>query len=105
MLRAAPVEEEPLRNYKGRTCLLISSNYIVSGSVGPSPSAMRPFHMAFDTGSGYNFIRLRDVPQVWKNYRIPDASVPALGDAYGNRLRLLDQVVLRVRFGSTMYRL
>ena len=60
--------------------------------------------MAFDTGSVYNFIRLRELPQDWENYRIPDASVPALGDANGNRLRFLDQVVQSVRFGSTMYR-
>ena len=60
--------------------------------------AMRPFHIAFDTGSGYNVIRLRDLPQGWENYRIPDASVPALGDANGNRLCLLGQFVLRVRF-------
>ena len=102
--RTAPLEEEPLCNDEGRTCLLTSSHYIVSRSVGPSPSAMRPFHMAFDTGSGYNVVRLRDLPQGWENYRIPDASVPALGDANGKRLRLLGQVVLRVRFGSAMYR-
>ena len=102
--RTAPLEEEPLRNDEGRTCLLTSSHCIVRGSVGPSPSAMRPFHMSFDTGSGYNLIRLRDLPQRWEDYRIPDASVPALGDVNGNRLRLLGQVVLRVRFGSTMYR-
>ena len=102
--RTASLEEEPLRNEEGRMCLLTSSHYILSGSVGPSPSAMRPFHMALDTGSGYNVIRLRDLPQLWENYRIPDASVPALGDANGNRLRLLGQVVLRVRFGSAMYR-
>ena len=102
--RTAPLEEEPLRNDEGLTCLLTSSYYIVSGSVGPSPGAMRPFHMAFDIGSGYIVIRLRDLPQVWKNCRIPDASVPALGDANGNRLRLLGQVVLHVRFGSAMYR-
>ena len=65
---------------------------------------MRPFHMEFDTSSGYNVIRLRDLPQSWDDYRIPDASVPALGDANGNRLRLLRQVVIRVPFGSAMYR-
>ena len=63
--RTAPLEEEPLRNDESRTCMLTSSHYIVSGSVGPSPSTMRPFHMAFDTGSGYNVIRLRDLPQGW----------------------------------------
>ena len=65
---------------------------------------MRPFHMSFDTGSGCNVIGLRDLPQGCENYRIPDASVPALVDANGNRLRLLSQVVLRVRFGSAMYK-
>ena len=40
--RAEPLEEEQLRNDKGRTCLLTPSHYIVSGSVGPSSSAMRP---------------------------------------------------------------
>ena len=60
--------------------------------------------MAFDTGSGYNVIRLRDLPQGWENYPIHDASVPALGDANGNRLRLLGQVVLCLRFGYAMYR-
>ena len=102
--RTAPLEEEPLRNDEGRTCLLTLSHYIVRGSVGPSPSAMRLFHMAFDIGSGYNVIRLRDLPQGWENYRIPDASMPALGDANGSRLRLRGQVVMRVRFGSAMYR-
>ena len=48
----APIVEKPLRNDDGRACLLTSSHYIVSGLVGPHPSAMRPFHMAFDTGSG-----------------------------------------------------
>ena len=99
----APPEEEPLRNDEGRTCLLTTSHYIVSGSVGPSPIAMRPFHMAFDTGLGYNIIQLHDLPQSRENYRITDTSVPALGYANGNRLRLLGQVVLRVRFGSAMY--
>ena len=59
---------------------------------------MRPFHMALDTGSGYNVIRLRDLPQGWENYRIPDAFMSELGDANGNRLRLLGQIVLCVRF-------
>ena len=65
---------------------------------------MRPPHMPFDTGSGYNVIRLLDLPPGWENYCIPDASVPALGDANGNRLHLLDKVVLRVRFVSARYR-
>ena len=101
--RTSLLEEEPLRNDEGRTYLLTSFHYIVSRSVGPSPSAIWPFHMALDTGSGHNVIRLRDLPQGWENYRIPDASVPATCDANGNRLRLLVQVVLRVRFGSAMY--
>ena len=104
MPQTASLEEEPLRNDEGRTCLLTLSHYIVSGSVGPSPSAMRPFHIASDTGLVYYVIRHRDLPQGWENYRIPDASVPALGDANGNRLRLFSQVVLRVRFGSARYR-
>ena len=58
----APLVEEWLRNDDGRACLLTSSHDIVSGSVGPHPSAMRPFHMALDTGSKYNVIRLRDLP-------------------------------------------
>ena len=103
--RVAPLVEEPLRNDDGRACLLTSSHYIVCGSVGPHPSAMRPFHMAFDTGSGYNVIRLRDLPTGWERYRVPNATMPALGDANGNRLRLLGKVVLRVRFGSAMYRI
>ena len=102
--RMAPLVEEPLRNDDGCACLLTWSHYIVSGSVGPHPSAMRPFHMAFDTGSVYNVIRLRDLPRGWEQYRIPDAPVPPLGDANGNRLRLLGKVSLRVRFGPSMYR-
>ena len=38
--RTAPLEKEPLRNDEGHTCLVTSSHYIVSGSVGTSPSAM-----------------------------------------------------------------
>ena len=102
--RMAPLVEELLRNDDSRACLLTSSHYIVSGSVGPHPSAMRPFHMAFDTGSGYDVIRLRDLPHGWEQYRIPDAPMPPLGDANGNRLRLLGKVALRVRFGPSMYR-
>ena len=94
--RMAPLVEEPLRSEDGRACLLTSSQYIVSGSVGPHPSAMRPLHMAFDTGSGYNVIRLRDLPHGLEQYRIPDAPMPPLGDANGNRLRLLGKVALRV---------
>ena len=71
----------------------------------PHQSAMRPFHMAFDTASGYNVIRLRDLPHRWEQYRIPDAPMPPLGDANGNRLRLLGKVALRVRFGPPMYRI
>ena len=102
--RTRTLEKEQLRNDEGRTCLLTSSHCIVSRSVGPSPSAMRSFHMAFDTGSGYNVIQLRDLPQSWEKYRIPDASVAVLGEVNGNRLRLLGQAVFRVLFGSAMYR-
>ena len=102
--RMAPLVEEPLRNDDGRACLLTSSHYIVSGSVGPHPSAMRPFHRAFDTGSKYNVIRLRDLPYGWEQYRIPDALMPPLGDANGNRLSLLGKVAFGVRFGPSMYR-
>ena len=66
---------------------------------------MQPFHMAFDTGSGYNVIRLRDLPIGWERYIVPIARMPALGDENGNRLPLLGKVVLRVRFGSAMYRI
>ena len=88
--------EEPLRNEDGRACLLTLLHYILSNSVGPHPSAMRPFHMAFDTGSGYNFISLRDFSHGWDQYLIPDTPMSPLGDANGNRLRLLGKVALRV---------
>ena len=55
-------------------------------------------HMAVYTGSGYNVIRLRDLSHGWEQYWIPDAPMPPLGDANGNRLRLLGKVALRVRF-------
>jgi len=65
----APLQNEPLV-LDGVVCLLVSKNYIVTGSVGLDARAMRPLLIRMDTCSGYNLIR-------------PEVSPPRLGEIRG----------------------
>ena len=96
----APFNQESIQDEQGSVCLLSSTHYIVSGTIGLHPRLM---HMAFDTGCVPNVIRRSALPQGWENSLLKDQDFPALGDANGNPLKLMGKIVLRVRLGSATY--
>ena len=85
-------------------CLLTAAHYVISCSIVLEGRIMRPFNAVFDAGSGMNIVRqdaLTDGCQTWLT---KDTVLPTLGDANGRTLRLLGEIVLRIRFGNTAYR-
>ena len=65
---------------------------------------MRPFNAVFDTGSGMNIVRQDALTDGWQTWLTKDTVLPTLGDANGRPFRLLGEIVLRIRFGNTTYR-
>ena len=65
---------------------------------------MRPFNAVFDTGSGMNIVRQDTLTNGWQTWLTKDTVIPTLGDADGRPLSLLGEIVLRIRFGNTTYR-
>ena len=51
-----------------------------------------------------NIVRRDALTDGWETFLTKDAVLPTLGDASGRPLRLLGEVVLRIRFGNTTYR-
>ena len=51
-----------------------------------------------------NIIRQNTLTDGWQTCLMKDTILPALGDANGKPLRLLGEIVLRIRFGNTTYR-
>ena len=45
----ATFDQDPVQYEQGSVCLLSSTHYIVSGTIGLHPRIMQPHHMAFDT--------------------------------------------------------
>ena len=77
----APFNQEAIQDEQGIVCLLSSTHYIVSGTIGLHPRLMQLHHMAFDTGCGPNVIRRSALPQGWEDSLLQDQDLPALGDA------------------------
>ena len=100
----APFNQEAIQGEQVSVCLLSSTQYIVSGTIGSHTKLMQPHHMAFDTGCGPNVIRRSALPQGWEDSLLQDQDLPAFGDANGNPLKLMGKIVLRVRLGSATYR-
>ena len=65
---------------------------------------MRPFNAVFDTGSRINIVRQDALTDGWKTWLTKDTVLPTLGDGNGRPLRLLGEIVLRIRLGNTTYR-
>ena len=84
-------------------CVLTATHYVVSCSVGPDPRNLRPFPSVFDTGSGPNLIRESALFDSWERYLVKNETVPRLGDASGRPLRLCGAVLIRARFGNSLY--
>ena len=65
---------------------------------------MRPFNAVFDTGSRMNIVRQDALSDGWQTWLTKDTVLPTLRDANGRPLRLLGEILLRIRFGNTKYR-
>ena len=65
---------------------------------------MLPFNAVFDTGSAMNIVERDALTDGWETLLTKDAVLPTLGDANGRPLRLLGEIVLRMRFGNNTYR-
>jgi len=86
-------------------CLLLHDNhYVISGSLGVTAKHQVPKEFLLDTGSAYNVIRASALPQGWEAYVTCSGALPELGDAGGHRIKLTHEVILRVRFGNSLYR-
>ena len=91
------------RRFDDLVCVLTANHYVVSCSVGPDPRNQRPFYAVFDTGSGPNLIRKSALFDGWERYLVRNEIVPRLGDANGRPLRLLGVVLIRARFGNSLF--
>ena len=65
---------------------------------------IRPFNAVFDTGFGINIVRQDALTDGWQTWLTKDTVLPTLGEANGRPLRLLGEIVLRIRFWNTKYR-
>ena len=86
-------------------CVLTTTQYVVSCSVGPDPRNLRPFSAGFDTGSGPNLIRKSALFDGRERYLVRNETVPRLGDANGRPLRLLGVALIRASFGNSLFHL
>ena len=65
---------------------------------------MLPFNALFDTGSEMNIVKRDALTDGWQTWLTKDTVLPTLGEDNGRPLRLLREIVLRIRFGNTTYR-
>ena len=101
--QSAPYHYVP--TYRDSTlCLLTAAHYVVSCSIGLDGRTMLPFNAVLDTGSGMNIVRRDTVTDGWETLLTKEAVLPTLGDANRRPLRFLGEIVLRLRFGNTTYR-
>lgn len=84
--------------------VLSELHYVVSGSVGVSPRSMNPTPVVIETGSGYNVIRKSSLPHGWQRFITSRNNLPNLADASGIDLRVMHEVLLRLRCGNALYR-
>jgi len=88
-----------------KKCLLLAEeHYVVSGTIGVTAKYQIPKQFVLDTGAGYNVIRRNALPPGWEQYVTTSKGLPSLGDAGGHTLNIQHEVVLRVRFGNSLYR-
>ena len=88
-----------------KKCLLLAEeHYVVSGTIGVMARYQLPKQFVLDTSAGYNNIRRNALPPGWEQYVTTSKDLPILGDAGGHALNIQHEVVLRVRFGNSMYR-
>ena len=85
-------------------CLMETSHYSVSGSIGSHTSNMRPLLITADTGAGCNLIRKDHPPEDWQRFPVYDPKLPEIGDANGNLIHIEAVVQLSVRLGNMIYR-
>ena len=52
--------------------MLVSKNYIVTGSVRLDARAMRPLLIRMDTCSGYNLTRPEFLPRGWEKFEVDE---------------------------------
>ena len=101
--RSAPYHDVP--TYHDSTlCLLTAAHYVISCSIRLDGSTVRPFNAVFDTGSGMNIVRQDALTDGWQTWLTKDAVLPTLGDTNGRPLSVLGEIVLRIRFENTTYR-
>ena len=65
---------------------------------------MLPFYAVFDTGSKMNSVKRDALFDGWEKLVDKDATMPRLGDVNGRPLRLLGEIMLRIRLGNSTYR-
>ena len=65
---------------------------------------MRPFNPVFYTSSGMNIVRQDALTGGWQKWLTKHTVLPTLRDAIGRPLRLLGEIVLRIRIGNKTYR-
>ena len=85
-------------------CLMATSYYTVSGSIGSHTSNMLPLLITADNGAGYNLIRKDHLLEDWQRFIVEDPKLPELADANGNLIHIEAVVDLWVRLGNTIHR-
>ena len=85
-------------------CLMATSHYTVSGSIGYHTSNMRLLLTTADTGAGYKLIRKDHLPEDWQRFLVEEPKLPEISDANGNQIHIEAVVHLPVPVGNTIYR-
>ena len=98
-----PRERNPHR-LRAKCLVLRDNHYLISGSLGVTAKHQTPKEFLLDTGSAYNVIRSNVLPKGWQAFITSSGALPELGDAGGHRIKLAHEVILRVRFGNSLYR-
>ena len=84
-------------------CVLRSTHYSISGSIGINSKIMAPFITTLDTGSGFNLIRSAIIPANAVDYVTNEGNHPPLADANGNPLEIEGIIPLRLRLGNAEF--
>ena len=89
----------------GVICLMTSKVYNGFGSIATEGNAFKPPTIAVDTCSGYNLVRMADIPPYWTRYVVRDRPLPWLAGTNSNPLKPSAVVRLAMRLRNTMFRI
>ena len=86
----------PLADPGELVCLLRSKNYKITGSVGLTTEALRPFEIVIDTGAGPCVVREEAIPERWRK-EIQEIPPGALSNASSQPMDTVGMIRLIVR--------